>query len=189
MASEASHPLATPLGRLRRSATFPLFAPRGGEGRGDVGEAAAPTSGVTHLTLPVAGATGPLPLSPPAGGEGEIAWLPQARQELIYDFFSASAATCILMILSGLVTLPLRAESPFLILSIYSMPEVTLPQMVYWPSSDVAGPNIMKNWLSALFGSEERAIETTPRTCFSSENSALSLCPDPPVPSPFGSPV
>ena len=95
-----------------------------------MGDAAVRASGVTHLTLPVADATGPLPLPPSPGGEGEIARLLQTRQELFYDFFSASAATCILMILSGLVTLPLRAESPFLILSIYSMPEVTLPQIV-----------------------------------------------------------
>ncbi len=34
---------------------------------------------------------------------------------------------------------------------------------------------MMKNWLSALFGSEARAIETVPRTCFALENSALQL--------------
>jgi hypothetical protein len=47
----------------------PLFAPSalgGGEGRGGVGETPAPP----HLTLPIADATGPLPL-PPAGGEGK----------------------------------------------------------------------------------------------------------------------
>ncbi len=48
---------------------------------------------------------------------------------------------------------------------------------------------MMKNWLSALFGSEARAIDTIPRTCFSLENSALSLWPEPPVPVPVGSPV
>ena len=48
---------------------------------------------------------------------------------------------------------------------------------------------MMKNWLSALFGSWARAIETVPRTCFSFENSALSLLPEPPVPVPVGSPV
>ena len=33
----------------------------------------------------------------------------------------------------------------------------------------------MKNWLLALFGSCERAIEATPRLCDSAENSALRL--------------
>jgi len=41
---------------------FALSAPGGGEGRGEVGETPAPA----HLTLPIAEATGPLPL----GGEG-----------------------------------------------------------------------------------------------------------------------
>ena len=93
------------------------------------------------------------------------------------------------MILSGLTTLPLRAESPFLILSMYSIPEVTAPQIVYLPSSAGDGANMMKNWLSALFGSEARAIERVPRTCFSLENSARSSWPEPPVPVPVGSPV
>ena len=44
---------------------FALSAPGGGEGRGEVGETPAPA----HLTLPIADATGPLPL-PPLGGEG-----------------------------------------------------------------------------------------------------------------------
>src|SRR5438270_424542 len=47
------------------------------------------------------------------------------------------------MILSGLVTVPLRAESPFLTWSMYSMPEVTLPQIVYLPSSDGASAAMM----------------------------------------------
>ena len=44
---------------------FALSAPGGGEGRGEVGETPVPA----HLTLPIADATGPLPL-PPLGGEG-----------------------------------------------------------------------------------------------------------------------
>jgi len=50
-----------------------LSAPGGGEGRGEVGETGLRGCGVAHLTLPVAAATGPLPLPPQAGGEGEIA--------------------------------------------------------------------------------------------------------------------
>ena len=42
---------------------------------------------------------------------------------------SASAATCILTILSGL-----DGGSPCLILSTASMPSITWPQTVYWPS-------------------------------------------------------
>jgi len=47
---------------------FALSAPRGGEGWGEAGG-----SGGTHLTLPIAFATGPLPLPPEAGGEGKSA--------------------------------------------------------------------------------------------------------------------
>src|SRR5580658_8435124 len=69
------------------------------------------------------------------------------------------------------------------------MPDTTLPKIVYLPSSAGAVPNMMKNWLSALFGSEARAIATTPRTkCSLVENSACSGCPEPPVPVPVGSP-
>ena len=51
----------------------PLSVPGGGEGRGEVGEPRLRGYRVAHLTLPVAAATGPLPLPPQAGGEGEIA--------------------------------------------------------------------------------------------------------------------
>src|SRR5437762_13720095 len=50
----------------------PLSAPRGGEGWGEVGEAAVPNGDAAHLTLPAADAAGPLPLPPQAGGEGEM---------------------------------------------------------------------------------------------------------------------
>ena len=59
---------------------------------------------------------------------------------------------------------------------------------MYWPSRCGAGAKQMKNWLSALLTSEERAIETVPRTCFTAENSASSRLPEPPVPVPVGSP-
>ena len=62
-----SHEPLTP----KSSANLPLSALGGGEGRGEVGEAAAREFGATHLTLPVADATGPLPLPPQAGGEGK----------------------------------------------------------------------------------------------------------------------
>jgi very-short-patch-repair endonuclease len=45
-----------------------LSAPRGGEGRGEVGDSRAPAG--ARLTLPVADATGPLPL-PPKGRRGQ----------------------------------------------------------------------------------------------------------------------
>ena len=51
---------------------FSLSAPGGGEGRGEVGEASARNGGASHLTLPTAKATGPFPLPPQAGGEGDI---------------------------------------------------------------------------------------------------------------------
>ena len=48
----------------------------------------------------------------------------------------------------------------------------------------------MKNWELAESGLDERAAETVPRTCFSSENSALrSGLSEPPVPLPFGQPT
>src|SRR6266851_2247900 len=60
-------------------ANIPLSAPGGGEGRGDAGGASAPDFGATHLTLPIADATGPLPLPPQAGGEGEV---PETEEEV-----------------------------------------------------------------------------------------------------------
>jgi hypothetical protein len=54
-----------------------LSAPGGGEGRGEVGGAPGhKRRGFAHLTLPVAYATGPLPLPPQTGGEGiALRWL------------------------------------------------------------------------------------------------------------------
>jgi sulfur-oxidizing protein SoxY len=58
-----------------------LSALGGGEGRGEVGGAPARNDGATHLTLPVARATGPLPLPPQAGGEGDFS--PTRRRILL----------------------------------------------------------------------------------------------------------
>src|SRR5215467_6225824 len=62
-------------------------------------------------------------------------------------FLSASAATCMRTMRSGLTTAPLRSLSPFLIASIASMPETTWPKMAYLPSRFGAGLKQMKNWL------------------------------------------
>src|SRR5262245_66692598 len=69
-----------------------------------------------------------------------------------FDASSASAATCILTILSGL-----DGGSPGLILSTASMPSITWPQIVYLPLRKGAGAKSMKNWLLALLGLFERA--------------------------------
>jgi len=45
-----------------RELAISLSAPGGGEGRGEVGDSRAPAE--AHLTLPIADATGPLPLPP-----------------------------------------------------------------------------------------------------------------------------
>ena len=52
-----------------------LSALGGGEGQGEVGGLAAPSADAAHLILPVAGATGPLPLPPEAGGEGNSVYV------------------------------------------------------------------------------------------------------------------
>src|SRR5262249_34164782 len=75
-----------------------------------------------------------------------------------------SAATDRDVILSGSVTVPLPG-APRLILSTCSMPTITSPHTVYWPSRKLAFSKQMKNWLSALLGSWARAIEQVPRTC------------------------
>src|SRR5207237_9869589 len=94
---------------------------------------------------------------------------------------SASAAMCALTILSGSFT-----GSPRLILSTFSMPEVTLPQTVYWPLRKDASAQQMKNWLSPESGLAARAIAVLPRTCGSLLNSAFSFLPAPPPPVPCG---
>ena len=69
------------------------------------------------------------------------------------------------------------------------MPDVTLPQTVYWPLRNDASSKQMKNWLSPESGLAARAIEVVPRTCGSLLNSAFSFWPEPPVPVPCGQPV
>src|ERR1700754_1689004 len=98
--------------------------------------------------------------------------------------YAASDAICALMILSGSFT-----GSPRLILSTFSMPEVTLPHTVYWLLRKEASSKQMKNWLSPESGLAARAIDVVPRTCGSLLNSALSFLPEPPVPVPCGHPV
>ena len=56
-----------------------------------------------------------------------------------------------------------------------SLPPTTLPNAVYLPSSDGAGPVQMKNDVEALAGSSARAIETMPATCAMSLNSGCRL--------------
>ena len=69
------------------------------------------------------------------------------------------------------------------------MPSVTRPQTVYCLSRNPASSKQMKNWLLALLGLEDRAIEQMPRTCFSAENSAGKFASfEPPVPVPCGQP-
>jgi cob(I)alamin adenosyltransferase len=53
------------------NANLSLSALGGGEGRGEVGENPGAGCCTAHLTLPLADATGPLPLPPQAGGEGK----------------------------------------------------------------------------------------------------------------------
>src|SRR3954467_6538210 len=99
------------------------------------------------------------------------------------DGQAASAAMRALTILSGS-----RTGSPRLILSTFSMPEVTLPHTVYWLFRNEALSKQMKNWLSPESGLAAPAIEVVPPTCGSLLNSALSFFPEPPVPVPCGQP-
>src|SRR4051812_13181081 len=76
-----------------------------------------------------------------------------------------------------------RGGSPLGRASTCSMPSSTSPQTVYWPSRKRESSKQMKNWLLALFGFCERAIDAVPRTCGSRENSAARLgLSDPPMP-------
>src|SRR5213075_2325274 len=85
------------------------------------------------------------------------------------DFLQAQE-TVALMIFPGS-----RGGSPTGSASTCSMPLSTSPQTVYWRSRKFESAVTMKNWLLALSGSCERAIEATPRLCGALENSALRL--------------
>ena len=80
------------------------------------------------------------------------------------------------------------------ILSTTSIPSITLPNAAYSPSRCGAALCMIKNWDPAEFGIMERAIESTPASCFNwfvnplLENSPLMLYPGFPVPFPRGHP-
>ncbi len=74
------------------------------------------------------------------------------------DYSSSSAAMLIFTMTSGSVTAPFCADEPFLIRSTCSMPWVTWPHTVYWPSRKVASSKTMKNCESALSGLAARAF-------------------------------
>ena len=85
------------------------------------------------------------------------------------------------IILSGLGTEPLFG-SPFLIISIYSIPLTTLPKAEYCLSKWGAESKHIKNWLFALSGSADLAAESV-LVWATSVNSALRFgSSDPPVP-------
>src|SRR5207248_2693307 len=84
-------------------------------------------------------------------------------------------------ILSIVVGLFGRSFAPFgalTILSATSIPFVTFPKTVYCLSRKVESEVTMKNCDEALFGSFERAMETTPRTCEMLLNSAGTFLPE-----------
>ena len=76
-----------------------------------------------------------------------------------------------LIILSGFETEPF-GPSPFLILSTNSIPSTTLPKTVYCLSRCGASSKHIKNWLLALFGSEDLARSSDPN----SANSQFFIC-------------
>ena len=79
--------------------------------------------------------------------------------------------------------------SPGAIASTEAMPSMTRPNALYLWSSLKVGASMMKNWLLALLGVSARAIDSTPRTCGRSLNSAVrSGNLEPPRPVPSGSP-
>ena len=59
------------------------------------------------------------------------------------------------------------------ILSATSIPEITSPKAEYWPSRKFESLTTMKNCEEAELGSDERAMDTIPRLCGVSLNSAL----------------
>ena len=84
--------------------------------------------------------------------------------------------------MSGFETAP-ELGSPFLILSINSIPFITFPNAEYWRSKCGADSKHMKNWLLALLGSADLAADKTPLVWAISVNSAFkSGKSDPPVP-------
>ena len=86
------------------------------------------------------------------------------------------------IILSGFGTNPLLG-SPFLILSINSIPLVTFPKAEYCLSKWGAESKQIKNWLFALSGSADLAAEIIPLVWATSVNSAFKLGKsEPPVP-------
>ncbi len=83
------------------------------------------------------------------------------------DQFIAAATFCTLrhpVQIGDRAGLRRPARRAFLSLSTTSMPETTLPITVYWPLRNEASPRQMKELRVARFGSEARAIPTTPRT-------------------------
>src|SRR5207302_9391084 len=87
------------------------------------------------------------------------------------DFLHSPAFdTVAFMILPGS-----RGGSPTGSASTCSIPLSTSPHTVYCRSRNGESWVTMKNWLLALSGLCERAIETAPRLCGASENSALML--------------
>ena len=62
------------------------------------------------------------------------------------------------------------------------MPERTSPKAEYWLSRKLESFTTMKNCEEAELGSADRAIETMPRLCGVSLNSALTFVSLPPVP-------
>ena len=84
--------------------------------------------------------------------------------------------------MSGLGTEPLLG-SPFLIMSMNSMPLRTFPNAEYCLSKCGAESKQIKNWLLALSGSADLAADRIPRVWAMSVNSAFKLGKfDPPVP-------
>ena len=89
--------------------------------------------------------------------------------------------------MSGSETEPFE-PSPLLMLSTNSIPETTLPNTVYCLSKWGADSKQIKNWLLALFGLEDLAIESVPFSCGKSLNSDFrSGKSDEPVPALFKS--
>ena len=86
---------------------------------------------------------------------------------------------------TGLSVMPFASAGTCEIFSTTSMPSVTRPNAEYWPSSEGCGATHTKNCAPSLLGLlGMRTVETTPRSCFRSLNSAGSRL-SPPVPQRF----